>query len=90
MQKRIIVLPENWLPTFLAAAREYQEQLGQPFLGEAYYRAAFEVGVNLQRPKEGLRLAEMAQALVPENPKLLRLLDRLRRPLPAPITAPRP
>ena len=89
-QNRILVLPDDWQPAFAAAARTYQARLGDPFLGEAYYRAAFEVGINLQRPQEGLRLADTAKRLVPENPKLQRLLDRLRQPLSAPSTSPEP
>jgi len=90
IQNRIINLPENWPQSFASAARDYQARLGQPFLGEAYYRAAFEVGVNLERPQEGLRLAEMAKRLVPEHPKLPALRDRLRRQLRSAKTAAQP
>jgi len=90
MQNRMVALPENWRQVFASAALDYQTRLGQGFLGEAYYRGAFEVGVNLDRPQEGLRLAEMAQRLVPEHPKLPALRDRLRRQLRSAKTAPQP
>ncbi len=89
-QNRIRALPDSWPQAFASAAGNYQARLGQGFLGEAYYRAAFEVGVNLDRPAEGLRLAEMAKRLVPEHPKLPGLMARLRRQAPAPATAPPP
>jgi tetratricopeptide (TPR) repeat protein len=90
MQNRMVAGPENWRQSFQTAASDYQARLGQGWLGEAYYRAAFEVGVNLERPQEGLRLAEMALSLVPEHPKLRALMDHLRRQLRSSETAPPP
>jgi len=89
-EKRVVPLPENWRPDYQQAARRYQESLGQGFLGEAYYRAAVEVGVKLARPQEGLGLAEAAFRLAPDHPKLPRLLERLRQEAAAKAGAPLP
>lgn len=89
-ENRIVPLPQDWRAQYQEAARGYQDSLGAGFLGEAYYRAAAEVGVKMDRPQEGLRLAEMALRLVPDHPKLRRLLERLRQEAAAKAGAPLP
>ncbi len=74
---RIIQPAPDWHDVYDKACENYQKSLPDYWLAGAYYRAAFETGLNVKRLNRGIRLAEIAKKLDPENPKISGLIQTL-------------
>ncbi len=73
----IIKAAPEWQDAYEKACKEYVAGLPDYLLAEAYYRAAFETGLNLRRIDRGLALARKANGLDPQNPKISNLISTL-------------
>jgi tetratricopeptide (TPR) repeat protein len=73
----LIRLPQDWAQTYNDICEDYRDDLPDYWLAEAYYRAAFETGMNVKRLERGLRLAGRAKQHDPSNPKISTLIHNL-------------
>jgi tetratricopeptide (TPR) repeat protein len=74
---RLIQPAPDWPDVFNKACEDYQNSLPHHWLAMAYYRAAFETGLNVKRLDRGIRMAETAKKLDPANPKISNLIHTL-------------